>query len=89
MQSIVMCGILTEMPTSTRKRTEFLTPAQAANVLGRSRSMVYYLIQTGALPSYRIKGTRRLLIDRKDLESVNPNPDIVEVEANLAGGKLQ
>lgn len=51
----------------TKKITNYLTTAQAANVLGCTRVWVWQLIKAGTLPAARVG--RCWLIDPADLRS--------------------
>ena len=42
---------------------ELLTPDEAADILRLSRSTIYELLRTGALPSLRIRRSRRVRTD--------------------------
>ena len=79
------------MPESVVKKNkdELITPGKASIVLGVSQSSVYKMISSGRLDSWRQKGTRRIFLDRKQVESlagnnielVKVNPDTKSSEA--------
>jgi excisionase family DNA binding protein len=45
-----------------------LRPSEAAEIIGLSKSKIYQLIATGAVPSLRLEGTRMIRIPLAALE---------------------
>ncbi len=48
---------------------DFLTVAQILKILPIGRSTIYSLVRSGELRSYRVGGTRRILVARADLDT--------------------
>ena len=48
---------------------DFLTVAQILKILPIGRSTIYGLVRSGELRSYRVGGTRRILVARADLDA--------------------
>ncbi len=51
------------------KPGDFLTVAQILEILPIGRSTIYSLVRSGELRSYRVGGTRRILVARADLDA--------------------
>ncbi len=63
------------MPESVIKKNkdDLITPSRASIVLGMSQSSIYKMIAGGRLDSWRQKGTRRIFLDRKQVEGLAGN----------------
>lgn len=66
----------------TKNRDQFLTPTDAAGELGVPRSTLYGLVKTGKLVSYRIIGTNRILISKRDIAKFKKGIVVVEKVQN-------
>ena len=51
------------------KPGDFLTVKQILKILPIGRSTIYSLVGSGKLRSYRVGGTRRILVARADLDA--------------------
>jgi len=50
-------------------KKKYITPTEAAKLLGLTKATIYTYIKDGMLPKYRLRKT--LVLDRKDVENLN------------------